>query len=526
MSARPVVLTLLVPLLGLGALAACSAESAATDGDLPGSDGALGSGGQAGVNPGSGGAFGSGSSTGSGGTPLPPEVEEVGTFRPPVVSGGFLWSANPESGRVALIDAVTLGTRVVSAGLGPTYLAGIPSSADAPAAIVINTGNSTATLLRASESTIATQELPIHPGADSWSVAKSGDFAVAFSRGSGTLDPTQGLQDITLIDLRQDDPELERLTAGYRPSQVVFDELEETLIVVSEQGISTFELDGDAEFFVPLSGDALDVTVTEDGLHALVHAEGSDTIDIVALTPDGDGVSLTLAGAVTDLDLSVSGRAVAVVRDRFEFVVFDVEALLADPTDFRSKIVADELFGSVELSPDGEAAVLFTTTGESDRLTIVDTTADELETRSVSTETPIASVRTSPDGLHAIALGQASAGAMTGAFTLVALTDQRFPRIVGTKAPVMDAVLDDSAGVVTTKSDAGVYEVYVVAVPSLNVEPIRLASPPVSAGVLSAEGLGFVSQVHPSGRVSFFDLLATETRTLTGFELSAEVVDE
>ncbi len=90
----------------------------------------------------------------------------------------------------------------------------------------------------------------------------------------------------------------------------------------------------------------------------------------------------------------------------------------------------------------------------------------------------------------------------------------------------MDAVLDDTCGVVTTSDEAGLFEAYIVSMPSLNVDPIRLASPPVSAGVLPDEGLGFVSQVHSSGRASFFDLSATETRTLTGFELSAEVVDE
>lgn len=501
------------------ALLACAADAAgdSTDGGPPG--GSNGSG---------GGSFGSGGGSvvlpGSGG--LPPEMEPVGAFRPPVVSGRYLWSANPESGRVALIDAVTLATRVVSAGLQPTHLAAIPSEEDAPAAIVINTGNATATVLRATAASIETTELALHSGADSWTVAPSGDFAVAFSRGEGNLDPTQGLQDITLIDLRSEEPVIDRLTAGYRPRQVSFDDSESTLIVVSEQGISTFELDGDGQAFFPLSGSDLDVSVTEDGTHALVHAAGGDTIDVMSLTAEGPTVSLTLGGEVTDVDLAKTGRAVGVVRELSEIVVFDVDDFLADPSDFRRKTITGETIGSVELSPDGQRAVLFTTTGESDRLTIVETDGADLPTRTVSTETPVASVRTSPDGLHAVALGTPSPGASTGSFTIVALADERFPRIVGTKAPLVDAVLDDTCGVVTTSDETGLFEAYVVSMPSLNVDPIRLASPPVSAGVLPDEGLGFVSQVHSSGRVSFFDLSATETRTLTGFELSAEVVDE
>src|SRR5690606_28674381 len=255
--------------------------------------------------------------------------------------------------------------------------------------------NSTATVLRATETAIETTELPLHAGADSWAVSPSGDFAVAFSRGEGNLDPTQGLQDLTLIDLRSDEPVSQRLTAGYRPRQVSFDLAESTLIVVSQQGISTFELDGDGQFFLPLSGEDLDVSVTEDGLHALVHAAGSNELDVVTLEEGGQKVSLELAAEVTDLDLAPTGRAVAVVREFSEIAVFDVDALL-EHAPVRYKKVTGELIGSVTLSPDGQRAVLFTTTGESDRLTIVETDDPELPLRTVSTETPIASVRTSP----------------------------------------------------------------------------------------------------------------------------------
>ncbi len=274
-------------------------------------------------------------------------MEPVGAFRPPVVSGRYLWSANPESGRVALIDGVTLATRVVSAGLQPTHLAAIPSDEDAPAAIVINTGNATATVLRATAASIETTELALHSGADSWTVAPSGDFAVAFSRGEGTLDPTQGLQDITLIDLRGEEPAIERLTAGYRPRQVSFDDSESTLIVVSEQGISTFDLDGDEQAFFPLSGSDLDVSVTEDGRHALVHAAGGHDRCHVA-HGGGPTVSLTLGGEVTDVDLAEASRAVGVVRELSEIVVFDVDDFLADPSDFRRKTITGETVGSVE----------------------------------------------------------------------------------------------------------------------------------------------------------------------------------
>jgi hypothetical protein len=53
-------------------------------------------------------------------TSLPEEVEDEESYRAPVATGRYLWSANPESGRVALIDVVDLSVQVLSAGLFPT----------------------------------------------------------------------------------------------------------------------------------------------------------------------------------------------------------------------------------------------------------------------------------------------------------------------------------------------------------------------------------------------------------------------
>jgi len=49
------------------------------------------------------------------GAPLPPEKELDQSFRAPVATGRVLWSANPDSGRVALIDAKTLAVLYANA---------------------------------------------------------------------------------------------------------------------------------------------------------------------------------------------------------------------------------------------------------------------------------------------------------------------------------------------------------------------------------------------------------------------------
>src|SRR5829696_2081129 len=71
----------------------------------------------------------------SGGPIVPPEKELEASFLAPVVTGKFVFSANPVSGRVAVIDAETYAVRLFNAGFGPKYLAAIPGERGA---IVIN----------------------------------------------------------------------------------------------------------------------------------------------------------------------------------------------------------------------------------------------------------------------------------------------------------------------------------------------------------------------------------------------------
>ena len=61
--------------------------------------------------------------------------------------------------------------------------------------------------------------------------------------------------------------------------------------------------------------------------------------------------------------------------------------------------------------------------------------------------------------------------------------------------------------------------------PSLEVQQIGLASPPIAVGVLAAANQGYVAQKNPEGRITFVALDSGQARTLTGFEIGASVVD-
>jgi hypothetical protein len=166
----------------------------------------------------------------------------------------------------------------------------------------------------------------VHAGANRLSVSPSGRWVLVWSDASliQNADPTEGLQDVTVLDLSESPPATRRLTVGYRPSRVVLGDDDRHAYVVSEPSVSVLDLPrrGRPNVMrdVSLSSDpaesasSRDVTVTPDGAFALVRRLDHPVVELVAL--DGSGTTrITLPGAVTDLDLSPDGAlAFAVVR--------------------------------------------------------------------------------------------------------------------------------------------------------------------------------------------------------------------
>src|SRR5262245_21713974 len=113
-------------LLALSLLGGCASQDAKATGGGPDFGGSTGSGTGIGGNSNPATGEGGASGTADGGTNLPPETEVDSSFEVPVATGRFVWVANPQSGRVAYVDAATMVVRTVEAGNGPTYLAPLP----------------------------------------------------------------------------------------------------------------------------------------------------------------------------------------------------------------------------------------------------------------------------------------------------------------------------------------------------------------------------------------------------------------
>lgn len=526
-------------------LAHCASgdEAGATSGDDVGTGGTAGGGGGGVNDAAAGGTAGSGLG-GAGGSVLPPEQEIEGSFLAPVVAGKRVWSANPESGRVALVDAETLAVRTVQAGFQPTYLAAA-GSGDSAAAVVLNVGSHDATVLRATPTELTTRTLPTHRGANAWAVSPGGRWAIAWTDASGVAnaDPADGFQDVTVLDLTSGAEAATRLTVGYRPVRLAFSSDDTRAFAVTEPGISVIELTGasgpEVVDLVALSADPIgtpapsDVTLTPDGTLALVRWDGATSVAVVSVAT-GAISTVELGAVVTDLDLTADGtRAVAVLREASTVAVLPIPGIHAAPGSFAAVTLTAETFGSVALSRSGEVGLLFTNAIPSDRLTILDFRpgAGFLAYRTVALKSNVRAVFAADDAAHGVALLQPAAGSTkAGAFSLVPTDEQRAPKIVGTDAIPVSVVLTPGVpsdrALVTVRDDSKkTWGTYLVRFPTLQVDYLKLAGQPLATGMVPEARKGFVAQQHPEGRITFIDLEDGTARTLTGFELGAKVID-
>jgi hypothetical protein len=265
---------------------------------------------------------------------LPPETEIELPFGTQVAAGRFVWAANQDTDRVALVDAVSGDIwGVLEAGFRPTYLAAVPapSNPDIHRALVINVGSHDVTLLEAPSTPTAAPvvppaNIPVHADANAWAVSAQGRWAIVWTDPAQVKapDPTQGFQDVTVLGLADwQNPTATRLSVGYRPSRVFISQDEQRAFAVTDPGITVIDLSGavpavleelavtEHPLAVPPSHD---VSITPDGVWAVARHEGSADVHILELGT-GKLVKVTLPGAVTDLDLVEGGSsAVAVVR--------------------------------------------------------------------------------------------------------------------------------------------------------------------------------------------------------------------
>jgi hypothetical protein len=406
---------------------------------------------------------------------------------------------------------------------------------------VLNAGSEDATVVLVSEEgEITTSTVDTHAGANAVTVSPSGAFAIAWTDAAefepNELDPTDGFQDITVIDLGVE-PRGTVLSVGYRPSRVTFDAAETRAFVVTEPGLSVVELGGEprAGQLVELTDDpiedqaARDVSVTPDGSLAVVRVDSTRTLGFVDLAT-GRRTALDLGAYVTDLDLARDGsRAFAVAGA--ELVVVPVPPGDVNPADLTRASAVGAVGRSVSLSPDASLALLYSNAEQNPILSVL-TSANgwtDFEGHALDLHAPVRAAFAAPDALHGIVFQATAPGSRkAGAFSIVSAQADRAPKIVGTDAPPIAVAFtpDGADAVIATRDLVRLkYGMYLVHLDNLEENFVSLPSPPLAAGMVPEAKRAFVAQAHPEGRITFVHLETGETRTLTGFELTAKVVE-
>ncbi|MGA7120998.1 MAG: hypothetical protein WBY94_12920 [Polyangiaceae bacterium] len=602
----------------LGALTTggCSGESSNSAGSL------AGTGDFGGSSPSNGGSNTGGVSGGGAGespavvdaaAALPPETKTEADYQSPVATGKIVWTANPTSGRVAYVDATTFVVQTVQAGDGPTYLAAVPNADPAStseAAIVLNVRSQDATLLR-SDGTggpPSTTTFPSTADANAWAMSPSGRWAIAWTDATriANADPTQGFQDLAVLDLSPTSPRPPSILGdiGYRPSQVVFSADETEAFVVTEDGISVIDLVGGQQPAVtqnfPLSAptpvtslpdaaaadagapdveapDALlgeasaseagagqpaseagggmsppqsstsgmpDVSFTPDGSFALIRQDGVAAITVVSLN-DGSPTTVALPEAPSDLTVSPDGTfAIAVLRELGAVAILPLPGIVSAPTSLTLTPIPGEVVGRAIVAQNGTlnqtSVLLFTTAAPIERLTVL-TLKPQPSIRTIVLHAPVLAVFPTGDAQNAIVLHSVTptpGSSVKGAFSIVPIAQDLPAKIVSLGAPPIAVALappclgacaatNSDSALVMVSDQTSVFAVELVTLPSLDVREYTLPSPPTAVGIATAAGdagSGFVAQNYADGRITFIDLGGGTVRTITGFELSARVV--
>lgn len=501
---------------------------------------------------------------------LPPEVEERRAFETPQAGSRFVYVANPRRDNVAVIDSRSLAITSVEAGDGPTYLVTVPERDGTPVdeAVVINVNASTATILRTAATGVSTTaQLPVVGGANAIAVAPNGHYAVVYL---DTSQPNQGVpagsfQEVAVLRL---DPGMERsltLSVGFRPVDVVFSEDGQTGFVVTEDGVSILHFaaltaptlvptvsfydgsvvgpvdggTGDAGATVPRDAQALDVSVTRDGRYAIARFAAGSAMRVVDLTTRAVQ-TIDLGTEITDLDVSPDGSfALAALRGESRVLQIPIPAGFNDVTARRSIELPGEVVGSVEMSPDGARALVYSTAAATERVTLLDL-AGGAAPSVLRLRKTVRAVAFAPGGDSALIVhGRAEGDPAQAGIDLETQIDrsygytllnvpERFPRLQLTTADVGPFALvpGGTHAFVLLRDDArGVALAQRINLASLTIQDIALGSPPLSVGAVPATQRAFIGQDHPEGRITFVDWNTGAQQSITGFELNSRIVE-
>jgi len=477
--------------------------------------------------------------------------------------------------------------QTAAAGNAPTYVAAVApaggSTDGIDRAIVLNVLSQDATLFaRDANGNLSSSTYPAVSTANSWAISPDGRWAIAWTNTTlvSAANPAQGFETITILDVNPPSGTTARppttLATGYRPFNMVFSSNSSVLYAVTQAGIVVIDLvDGAAPTEVnayPLiaanvspdastgsepNDDAAEAAVRDASANetstpnnppsstssvpdvsfsfgaswalALIRTDSVPAITVLSLV-DGTEAVVNLPGIPTDLAISPKGDfAIAVLRASSTVVVLPLPGIVTSPsTTLQTVTIPGEIIGQSVITQSGKHALLFTTATPATRMTVL-ALGPNPSFRSVELHAPIVAVfPTSDDGNAVVLHSVTPSNGVEGAFSMVPVATPGLPNIVSLPAPATAVALSqagDRALVSILDQNSNTYGVVVGSMPSYVTTSYSLASPPTSVGIVEGPGQGYAAQSYTDGRITFIDLADGGTRTITGFELNARIVN-
>ncbi len=448
----------------------------------------------------------------------------------------FVFVANPDRDTVSKINAYTRDVFTIDVGDEPTQVLVSP---DYSRAVTFNAGDDTVSVIDVTTDDVV--DLEVREDFNFIQMGPNGRWVMAWFNASAEdadfdVEGVRSFTEVSFVDtvLQQ----VHSYSVGFNPKGVRFTADSSRAVVISDAFITVADLTTDPVELdlLDLETDPLDppvaaeVEVTPTGGWAFVRYVGFDTISAVHLTT-GELAVLDAGLDPSDLDLTPDGaQAVVVSRGSSEVRLFDAE----DPVGTEPTILPtpDGLTaGSLVMAPDGETALIFTTAALEDVLTFWDLQTGEMSVRGLVK--PVEAVAVSPDGesaliIHTLADAPENNDLFSDSYALT---------VVDLDTWLTNPVALASKPMRWTTSNDGRYSLFVmendrnvgvIDYQTRLVDDILVPSQPVHIGMMPLEStpeeaLGWVSQAHELGRISFVQPYDLSVETVTGFELNSDI---
>ncbi|MBN2804651.1 MAG: hypothetical protein JXR91_16270, partial [Deltaproteobacteria bacterium] len=466
-----------------------------------------------------------------------PEVEQRFDYRIPVSSGKYIFIPDKENDQIAAVNSRTLDITLAKTGASPTQA--VPISNDGQVAVIAVDSDKVSLIRTDSTGALTATNFPVRPDTNALKASPSGRYVIAFydSLFAEESLPPQTDQDITVIDTKPGKEAAYDMIIGIHPIKIVFNSEETLAFAITEEGVDIIDLENLNNNMMPDAISLFDYTVVDpgnteiqidpSGTVAIGRREDSPQLTVAWLDGSDEIRNYTLQTTATDLDIANDG-SFGMITSRYgnQVAFFNLPFPSDSTTDpFTYVDLAGSIAGAAVISDDGAKAALYTTIGDTDRdvLTVLSKVGSTWTIDKTLLNRTVKGVIPSPDSSTFIVIhDQISAYATDSmnqaySFSLVKLPDlkTKFQQMSMKETQIL--LTNDGTFAYLLFSDKSID---IINLQSFIVNTMELGSVPVAAGYTSDTDKIFISQDHPSGRMTFMDKDGTNVKTVTGYALN------